>query len=422
MLTAIRQHISARVERDPLLANADFRRYWFSSILTDFGNQIGGLAMPLCAIFLAATPAQMGIMQAWQAIPFAFLALPAGVWLDRRRKLPILLGTKALLAVTIGAIPVAWWMGILTVHWLYVLSGVLGVCSVLGGGAQLILLTSVVGRERLVDAQAKFAITDSISKLTAPGIAGILIQLLTAPFAMVIDACGYVLSLWNMTRLKLKEPQPQPTDKHPLRDMHDGLLFIWRNPLLRTLSWSACCWHLVFNGYMALQILFAVRELHMTPGVLGTTQMLGGLGVLASSMLLKPLNRRFGQGRTVQIGMAGTALAFMLMPTIPAQLFGNSSMSAAAYALLVFCFDCSIMVYLISYGALRQTVTPDNMLGRMISTMRFLTVAPAPLGALAAGYVANEYGVRSGLGCVAVGGAALTIAVALAKPLRSVRP
>jgi predicted MFS family arabinose efflux permease len=423
MLTAFRQFVTDKISADALLASVDFRRYWISSILTSFAGQIGALAMPLCAILLLhATPAQMGVLTAWQAIPFAVLALPAGVWLDRRRKKPILLCSRAVHALALVSIPVAWWLNLLSIPWMYAVAAVHGCCSVVGGGAEIIFLTFIVGRERMMDAQAKFAATDSVSRLVAPGLAGILIQWLTAPWAIILTACGFILSGANLGLVKASEPTPQPSDQHPLREIHDGLIFIWRLPILRTLAWAAGFWHLLFYGYSALLVLFATRELGMSAGMLGTAQMLGGFGVMASSILMKPLNSRFGPGKTVLIGIGATALGFVLMPTIPATLFGSANASAIAYGALVFFFDCGVMLFFIPYLSLRQKVTPDAYLGRMISTMRFLTVATAPLGALAAGYVADHYSVRTGLACVAAGGIALTAALLCSKSLREVRP
>lgn len=415
--------MSDKLGSDALLRNVDFRRYWFSSVLNGFGGQVSALALPLCAVILLhATPAQMGTLVAAQAIPFGLFALPAGVLLDRRRKLPIMLASESIQGLTLASIAVAYWFGVLSIHWMYCTAFVLGTCSVIGGGADQIFLTFLIGREALIEAQSKMAATDSASRLIAPGVAGLLIQWLTAPFAVLLNAFGFAISVFNLSRVSVRDPLPAPSDKHPLRDIRDGLAFIWSQPLLRALAWGAGCWHLLFYGYAALGILFATRELGMTPGTLGAAQMLGGIGVFAASQLLKPLNRRFGAGITILIGTASTTLGFVAMPLIPPALFGSHFASAVAYAGLAFFFDCGVMLFFMPYLALRQKVTPDEFLGRMISTMRFLTVATAPLGALAAGYIAEHYSIRTGLACVAAGGIVLTTAMIMAKPLRSVRP
>ena len=375
--------------------------------------------MPLCAVLLLkATPAQMGMLGAAAAMPFALFALPAGVVLDRNRKLPILLASKAIQATALFSIPAAYWMGVLSVEWMYAVAFTTGACNVVGGGAEQVFLTNLIGRERLMDAQSKFAATDSASRLLAPGLAGVLIQWLTAPYAVLLNALGFVMSILLLRNLKANDPKPAPSDKHPLRDIRDGLQFIWKQPLLRTLAWSVGGWHMLFYGYAALAVLFATRDLGMSAGMLGAAQMVGGLGVLASSMLLKPLTQRYGANGTILIGIGLTAFAFTLTPMIPASLFGHPAASAAAFAALSLFLDCGVMLFVMPYMAVRQKVTPDAYLGRMVSTMRFLTIAVAPLGALTAGYIGEHFSVRTGLGCVAVGAIVLTACMAVSASLR----
>lgn len=372
-------------------------------------------------LLLKASPAEMGVLGAASAMPFALLALPAGVFLDRNRKLPVLLASKAIQATALASIPAAWWLGVLTIHWMYAVSFICGGCNVVGGGAEQIFLTNLIGRDRLTDAQSKFAATDSASRLIAPGMAGILIQWLTAPYAVLLNALGFVASILLLRNIDANDPKPAPSHKHPLRDIHDGFLFIWGQSLLRTLAWAAGAWHMLFYGYAALHVLFATRELGMSAGMLGVAQMIGGVGVLVSSLLLKPLNRRYGAGGTMLIGIGLCAFAFAATPTIPPNLFGLPMASAMACAAMSFFLDCGVMLFLMPYTIMRQKVTPDQYLGRMVSTMRFLTVAVAPIGALAAGYIGEHFSIRTGLACVAAGGVVLTVVLALSATMREAR-
>ena len=391
---------------DRLLSSADFRRFWSSRILTHFGTQITLLGLPICAVLLLhATPAQMGTLAALETLPFLLFGLPVGVLLDRGRRLPVLLGSDLMVAVALASVPVAWWLDFLTIQWLYAVGFVVGTGSVVGGAAEQIFLTFLVGRAGLIDAHARLAATESASRLVGPGIAGALIQALGAPLAILSTVCGYVASLWNLRRVKAREPQPEPSRTHPLREMQEGLAFVWNHRLLRTLAWASAFWHLLFFSFTALHVLFATRTLGLSPGVMGMAQMLGGAGVLASSVLVKPLSTRFGTGATIVIGLCVSALGFALMPAIPAALFGSANATAFAYAAVVFCLDCGAMLFFMPYSALRQRVTPDPLLGRMVATMRFLTASNAPLGAMAAGVLGERFGVRAALGCI--GGSAL---------------
>jgi len=395
---------------DALLRSADFRRLWLSSALTQFGSQITLLALPICAVLLMhATPSQMGTLAALESLPFLLFGLPSGVLLDRCRRLPIMMCSDMMVATALASVPLAWWMGALTIDWLYVVGFVLGTGLVVGGSAEQVFLTFVVGRERLVDAAARLAGTESAARLMGPGMAGALVQLLGAPLAILFNVAGFVVSLANLRRIRAREPQPLPSTTHPLSDIREGLAFVWRQPVLRTLAGISAAWHFLFYGYLALHVLFATRVLGMTPGVMGMAQMLGGAGILAGSVLVKPLAQRYGTGRAILVGLCVLALGLTLMPAIPPALLGSAPVTAIAYGLGVFVLDCGATLFFVPYIALRQRVTPDAVLGRMVATMRSLTVASAPLGALAAGAIAERFSVRTGLACIAAGAILLAV-------------
>lgn len=404
------------------MSNHDFRRLWLSNVLNTFGREISNLAIPLTAILLLhATPSQMGALVALEITPFALFSLPAGVWLDRRAKWPIMVWNEFLFPFVLVSIPIAWWFGWLSMTWLYAVAFMTGTGYVVGGGAQQVFVTHLVGREHLIDAHSKLGATDSIARLIGPGIGGMLVHLLTAPFAVLVDALGFVVSWRNLSRIRNRDARPAPTDAHPLRDMLDGLVLIRRHPVLWPLAWGIGIWQFLFNGYMALQVLFATRELEMSPGLLGMMQMMGGIGALISSVAMKPLNERFGTGVTILTGLVGTMLAWIALPSIPAALLGSPMASALCYGAVMFLFDCSAMLLLMPYIALRQKVTPDEFLGRMTATMRFLTVAAAPLGSLGAGWIAEHLGIRTGLATIAGGCVGLTVLLVFASPLRRIR-
>jgi predicted MFS family arabinose efflux permease len=410
-----------RMTADGLLHSADFRRLWLSSTLTQFGSQITLLALPICAVLLMhATPSQMGTLAALESLPFLLFGLPSGVLLDRCRRLPIMMCSDVMVATALASVPLAWWLDALTIHWLYAVGFMLGTGVVIGGSAEQVFLTFVVGRERLVDAQARLAGTESAARLVGPGMAGAMVQLLGAPVAVLCTVAGFLVSLANLRRIRAREPQPAPSNAHPLADIREGLAFVWNQRVLRTLAWTAGSWHFLFYGYLALHVLFATRVLGMAPGVMGTAQMLGGAGILAGSILIKPLSKRYGTGRAILVGLCVSALGFVLMPAIPARLLGSTGFTAVAYGSVVFLLDCGATLFFVPYIALRQRVTPDAVLGRMVATMRSLTVASAPLGALAAGAIAERFSVRTGLVCVALGAIVLAVAAVAGTRLRHV--
>jgi MFS family permease len=419
-MSLLSPELSDRPSIPDMLRAPDFRRLWFSNALSNFGAQITMLALPICAaLLLQATPTQMGILTALETAPFILFGLPAGVLLDRSRRRPIMLGSDAMVGLVLTCVPLAWWLGILSMPWLYAAGFAIGAGNVLGGSAEQVFLTFLVGRGGLVDAQARFASTESAARLLGPGLAGVLVQVLGAPLAVLCNAAGFAVSVWNLARIRAREPRPEPKHTHVLREMVDGLAFVWGHALLRKLAFISGGWHLLFFSYMALNVLFATRVLGMSPGLMGAAQMLGGVGVLAASVAVKPLTRRFGTGWTILAGLLASTLGFVLLPAIPALLAGSAA--TAGYAIAVFWIDCGATLFFIPYGALRQHVTPDDMLGRMVATMRFLTVAMAPLGAISAGALAGQVGVHASLGCVGAASVLLLLAGVFAARLHRLK-
>jgi hypothetical protein len=404
------------------LRSGDFRRLWLSNTLTNFGAQITMLALPVCAaLLLHASSSQMGVLAACETLPFLLFGLPIGVLLDRSRRLPVMICSDSMVMIALASVPVAWKLGILSIYWLYGAGFMVGAGYVVGGSAEQVFLTFIVGRDKLVDAQARFASTESAARLLGPGIAGTLVQLIGAPLAVLCNAAGFAVSLLNLRLIRAREPEPARKDTHPVREMIDGLAFVWQHKVLRKLAWISGGWHLMFFGFNALQVLFALRVLGLAPGVMGTAQMLGGVGVLLGSVLVKPLTSRLGVGTVLLLGQIGSAIGWMLMPTIPSALFGSATASAAVYGLAMFFVDFGATLFYIPYGALRQKVTPDPMLGRMIATMRFLTVAMAPVGSIIAGALGQHFGVRSALACVGVAATVMTLATLFGSGLRQVK-
>src|SRR5262249_10278802 len=201
---ALTRHFS--LARDDLLRNAMYRRLWLSILISSFGGQVTVLALPLtAAVLLHAAPTQMGVLTAIEVVPFVLLSLPAGVWLDRVRKLPVYVAGELTIAAVAASIPLAWWFGALTMHWLYVVAFVVGTVYTVAGSAAQIVLTQVVARDRLVEAHAKNALASSTAEVAGPGAAGALIKLTGAPLALLADAVLLAISALILRGIKVKE-------------------------------------------------------------------------------------------------------------------------------------------------------------------------------------------------------------------------
>ena len=401
---------------DGLWRNPEFVKLWGSLTITAFGAQITNLALPLtAAVLLHATPWQMGVLVALETLPFALVSLHAGVLIDRVRKLPIVIAADIGRGVALLAIPVAAFTGSLTIEILYAVGFLCGAQNVVGGAAYQVLLAQMAGRNRLVEANAKVALGETSSALVGPGLAGGLIQLVTAPFAIVLDALTFFGSALMLRRIRIAHDVPIPGPRPSVTtEIHEGLKLVWNNRTLLALAWLTGLWQILHHMQIAVLILFATRELGLSAGAIGLTYVFGGVGCVIASALAQRLSSRFGVGPVIVHGLALTALGW--------QMFGLISGPVWLATLVLGCamlvFDFGAILYGINYLALRQAITPDRLLGRMMATMRFLTVAAAPLGSLAGGALATGIGLRGTLLTVGVLGILLVAGTVLWSPVR----
>jgi MFS family permease len=398
-----------------LWRNRDFVKLWTSLTITHFGGQITFLALPLtAALLLDATPFEMGVLIAFEALPYPLFGLFAGVLVDRVRKLPIIVWSDIARGIALLAVPLCAWLGMLSMGVLYAVGFLVGLASIAGWPAYQVFMTERVGRDRLVEANAKIGVSDSTAQLIGPGIAGGLIQWLTAPFAILLDAFSFFVSAWILRGIP-----PLPSDAPKMRarslraEVAEGLATIWRNPSLRALAWSVSIWQVLRHAFFAIVVLFAARELGFSAGHLGVLWMLAGVGSLAATGLIEPLNRRIGFGRAMLGGILGTGVAWLLISAVPR----GGLASSALFGLGVFGLDFCAMVFFINYLALRQAVTPDALLGRVTATMISLTIAAAPLGGLAGGWIAEHAGLRATMAIAGAGAVLLFPLVVWTSPL-----
>jgi MFS family permease len=402
-----------------LWRNPDFTRLWGSLTITHFGGQVTFLALPLtAALMLDATPFEVGVLTALEALPYPLFGLFAGVLVDRARKLPVIIWADVGRGLALAAVPVCAWLGILSMPVLYVAGFLVGLGSVIGWPAYQVFMTERVGRDNLVEANSKIGISDSAAQLVGPGLAGALIQWLTAPIAILLDAVSFFASAWMLRGIP-----PAPTDAPKVsaasvwREIGEGLAAVWRNRTLRALAWSLATWQAFRHAYVAVVILFAARELGFSAGHVGVLFMLAGVGSLAAAGAVTPLNDRFGVGPTMLAALGGTGVAWLVLGAAS----GGHVAASVTFGLGLFLLDFAAMTFFINYLTLRQTVTPDRLLGRVTATMICLTVATAPLGGLAGGWIAEHWGLRATILLAGAGVLAMIPIVAWTSPLAGMR-
>jgi len=378
---------------DDLLRDPTYRRLWTSILISSFGGQVTLLALPLsAAVLLHAAPTQMGILTAAEIVPFVFFSLPAGVWLDRIRKLPVYVVGELSVALTVATVPAAWWFGWLSMRWLYIVGFVIGTVNTTAGSAAQIVLTQIVPRERLVEAHAKNALATSAAEVAGPGAAGALIKVTGAPFALLADAVLLLISASILRGVPVRE---NPVARHTpfWAAMREGLDFVRGNVLLVTMGTCVGIWQMCNQAAMVVHILFATRQLGLTARGVGLSYVALGVGTVLASVNGHRVARRLGPGPMLVLGFAVSGTGWLLLALAPLNAFG-----VIAYGLMLMMFGVGAVFIFINFLSLRQSVTPAPMLGRMTSTMRWLILIPAGPGALLGGWLGENLGLRVALG------------------------
>jgi MFS family permease len=413
-LAALRERFT--LPPDDLLRDVVYRRLWTSVLTSSFGAQIMMLALPLtAAVLLHASPTQMGVLTSMEIVPFVLLSLPSGVWLDRVRKLPVYIAGELTLAVAAVSIPAAWWLGALTVHWLYVVAFLIGAVYTTAGSAAQVVLTQVVERDRLIEANAKNALASSGADVAGPGAAGALIKLLGAPVALLFDAALLVVSAAILRGIRVDEKPPRAGGEF-WSELMAGLRFVLGKRLLVILAAVAGGWQVCNYSATVVNILFATRTLGMSEQGVGLSYVCLGFGTVAASLLGGRVSRRLGPGPSMTLGIGVCSVGWLALALAPVGPWG-----VAIFAANLTLFGLGAVLIFINLLSLRQAVTPAPMLGRMISTMRWLMLIPAAPGALIGGWLGEHVDLRASLAFSGVCGVLLTFAAWRSPVLRAVR-
>jgi MFS family permease len=387
-----------------LLRDATYRRLFTSILIASFGGQITMLALPLtAAVLLKATPLQMGLLVAAEIAPFVLLSLPTGVWLDRVRKLPVYIAGELTIAIAVLSVPLAWYGGALSMTWLYVVGFLIGCVYTVAGSAAQIVLTQVVPRERLVEAHAKNALASSGAEVAGPGVAGVLIKAVGAPVALVVDALLGFVSALILRGIGVREVRAPRPDADFWGDLKQGVRFVRSQRLLITLAVIVGAWQMAHHAAIVVQILFATRTLGLTERGVGLSYVALGVGTVMASVWGHRISGRLGPGPCLVVGVGACGAGWLLLSVMPANLIG-----VAAFAGMLGCFGFGAVLIFINFLSLRQAVTPEPLLGRMTSTMRWLILLPAGPGALIGGWLGEHASLRASLAFA--GGVALVTA------------
>lgn len=398
--------------RDP-----DFLKLWVGETVSDFGDQITLLAIPLTAVIvLHATALEMGLLGAVATAPTALFSLPVGVWVDRWPRRRVLLAANLSRAVVLATVPVAFAFGVLGLAHLYIAAFLTGTLSVFFIVAYQAYLPGLVGRERIVDANSKMLATASVAQLAGPSVAGVLVQLFTAPLPVVVDAASFLVSFFGISLIRRPEPPVNPRRRDMRAEIREGLAALLGQPILRTLVVCSGIFILLLSAQAAIFLLYLSRDLGLAPAVIGLVFAAAGVGALGGALLASSVARRLGIGPSF---IAGAFLGSGLF--IARGLVGGSAEAivvSLAVGQTVGFFGASL--FNVNGPSLRQALTPPQLLGRVNASYRFLVWGTGPFGALLGGALGEVLGLRTALLVLGLGSLAV-FPILFTSPLPAIR-
>ena len=393
-----------------ILRQHDFRLFWIGQTTNKLGSTASAVAMPLVAVTtLDASAVQVGLLSALTWLPWLLVGLPAGAWVDRLPRRPVLILCDLVGAALFVAAPVAAWLGLLSIGQLLATALLGGVASVFAATAYQVYLPSLVAPRDLTEGNAKLHGSESASQVAGPGVAGLLAALGGAVTALLADAVSFLISTACLLGIRGTEPpRPVVVERPRLRtQIADGLRFVARDEYLRVLVASGAASNLALTGYQAILVVFLVREVGVGPGTVGVLFSLAGLGGVLGALLARPLARRVGSARGFLFGeLAAGPFALLIPLTSP----GPGLVLLVAGMVGV---GAGVVAGNVISGTFRLLRTPPALLGRVTATTRVINYSTMPLAAVLAGVLADGIGLRPTLWImtVGVGAAALILLV-----------
>lgn len=393
-----------------LRTHDDFRRLWLAQTISQIGSQISYLAIPLtAAVILDATPMEMGLLTAAGAIPSLIVGVLAGALVDRHARRPVLVASDIGRAALLGAIPIAWWTGALTLPMLFIVAILSGLCSMFFDIAYQAFLPDVVGDEDLLEGNSNLELSRSAAEIAGPALAGGLIQLLRAPVALLVDGASFLASACLIARIRAREELREVGEASTSiwREAADGIHEIRRRGPVKTLAFTAAGIGM-FNAMIeAVIILYLTRTIGIEPGILGLVFAAGSGGFVVGALLPMTLTKRFGVGPTMTMAILAIGLSDLAIPLVGSHVVVVSLVVAVSQ----FFFGLGITVFNVSRRTILQALVPNRSMGRVGGTLRTIGMSIVPIGALAGGVLGSVFGLQATLLCGAILEACVAIGI-----------
>jgi MFS family permease len=401
-----------------LWRHRDFLHLWAAQSVSEFGSQITLLALPLAAILvLGSTAFQVAALTTIEYLPFVLFSPLAGVLVDRHHRRSVLIGAHIGRGAALASVPLAYAFDALTLTQLYFVGFLHGGLTLFFGIAYQGYLPSLVQREQLIEANVKSEVTQTAAQLSGPAAAGGLVALLSAPVAILADAISFFVAAVLIGRIRFREP-PLRSDvgqqRSLRRELREGGSYVLRNSYLRPLMMATGLINFSVSVVVAILLVFAVRELDLSPGVIGVILSIGEVGGLVAAASYRRLRRRIGVGPTVVLAamiLGPSTLVIALAPKVSAVPFLLAGWAAASF---------SRVVYNVSATSIRQALVPSNLQGRATGFIRWVAIGTVPLGSFAGGALAATIGLRGAM-VVGAGLSFLVLLPVILSPIRGLR-
>jgi MFS family permease len=404
----------------PLWQNRAFVRLWTASTVSVFGSLITRIALPLLAILsLGAGPIELAVLRSMDLVATFLVGLVAGAWVDRLRRRPVLIWADLGRAVLLGSIPIAFVLGVLSLWQLVVVAALAGILTTFFDAADNAYLPSVVERDQLVEANGALAASGSAAEFIGFGISGILVQLISGPLTILVDAVTYLVSAVLLIGIRQPEPPPpKRAEREPvLHEIRHGISLVRHDPVLRAFAVASMLLSALWGIFGATFFLFALEDLGLGPALVGLIAGVGGASSFIGAIIANRSVGRWGVGHVAIAAMLLAALGNLLIPLAPAGLPIIALACLVGQQLIA---DSAVTVYDITEVSVRQTLVKDRELGRVAASFAVLATAAQLAATIGAGILAEAIGLRATAFLAPLGGL-LAAAVLWWSPVRRLR-
>jgi MFS family permease len=388
--------------RDGVLHNRDFLKLWGGETVSLIGTQITEFTLPLVALLtLGATAFEVGLLNGARYAPVVLVSLFAGVWLDQVRRRPVLVNSNLSRAILIGLVPLAAVTGFLSMELLYVVAITVGALTVVFDVGILSYLPGLVDRRHLVDANSKLQTSFALAGIVGPGLAGLLVGLLDPPVVLAFQTGSLTIAAVLVMLIRKPEPRPAVSADRPsvAKSIAEGLHTVFGDRMLRALLTQSATFNLFQNAVLTVFVVYAVRELRLSPMQLGIVVGSFSVGALFGALVSNRLRLALGFGRALLVVTVMACLSQLLLLTAT----GSDPLSISLLVAALLVFGVNLAIYNVNTLTLRQSVTPNRLLARMNASYRLILFGAAPLGAVLGGTLAELVGLRSALVIAVIG-------------------